>query len=246
MQASTLPDWYETWFNSPYYHVLYRHRNQSEARAFIDNLLKMLKPEPGSRILDLACGRGRHSAYLCTMDFVVTGIDLSPANIAAAKMIQSNSLYFEVHDMREPFSDGYFNYVFNFFTSFGYFDEDADNVRTVQSAAKALKKGGTFVLDFMNAHKVIGKEMHQEVREVDGIQFHISRTFRDGFIYKDISFNDKGLDHRFTERVQALQLADFERYFTQAKLKLTKTYGSYALDPFDPETSDRLILIAVK
>lgn len=246
MQTSPLTDWYTTWFNSPYYHVLYRHRNQSEAHAFIDRLLDFLKPIPGSRMLDLACGRGRHSAYLCTKDFVVTGIDLSPANISAARMIQSNSLYFEVHDMREPFSDGYYNYVFNFFTSFGYFDEEDDNIKTLQSVATALKPGGIFVLDFMNAHKVISNEMQEEVREVNGIRFHISKTFRDGFIYKDISFNDQGLDHKFTERVQALQLADFERYFALAKLKITKTFGSYALEPFDPQTSDRLILIAVK
>ena len=239
-------DWYTTWFNSPYYHVLYRHRNLSDAHAFIDKLLDFLKPEPGSRMLDLACGRGRHSAYLCTKDFVVTGIDLSPANISAARMIQSNSLYFEVHDMREPFSEGYYNYVFNFFTSFGYFDEEEDNVKTVKAVATALKKGGTFVLDFMNAKRVIDSELYDETREVDGILFHIRKTFRDGFIYKEITFDDKGLAHKFTERVQALQLPDFERYLSLAGLKLQQTFGSYALEPFDPQTSDRLILVARK
>ena len=111
-------NWFATWFNSPYYHILYKHRNLAEAAQFIDNLIGYLQPDQGTTMLDLACGRGRHSLYLCQKGYTVTGVDLSPANIRKAQTIQCGNLDFAVHDMRKVFRPGYFDYVFNFFTSF--------------------------------------------------------------------------------------------------------------------------------
>ena len=111
--------WFRDWFNSPYYHLLYFERNETEARDFMDRLVTMLKPAEHARILDIACGRGRHSLAMAEKGFDVTGIDISPAMIEEAQKLGRENLHFYVHDMRLPFRINYFNYVFNFWNS-GY------------------------------------------------------------------------------------------------------------------------------
>jgi len=239
-------EWFRDWFNSPYYHILYQYRNEAEARAFIDALIDHLRVPAGSKVLDLACGKGRHSHYLCQKGFEVTGIDLSPANIEAARQIACPNLYFEVHDMREPVKRNYFDYVFNFFTSFGYFDSPEDNERTMEAIANELKEGGRVVIDFLNAHRVIENLHPSEVKEVDGIRFHIHRSFQDGFIIKDIRFEDRGRPYHFQEKVQALCLPDFIALFERAGLHFLEAFGDYTLRPFDEKRSERLILLAEK
>ena len=110
--------WYQDWFNSPYYHLLYQHRDEQEAAEFIDRLMGYLHPREGSRMLDVACGKGRHAVQLARYGFEVTGIDLSEESIAFAKKTETPNLQFFRHDMRQPFYINYFHYAFNFFTSF--------------------------------------------------------------------------------------------------------------------------------
>lgn len=239
-------EWYRAWFDSPYYHILYKYRNDAEARAFIDALIDYLKPPRGSRMLDLACGKGRHAHYLCSKGFEVTGIDLSPANIAAARKIACRNLYFEVHDMREVLRENYFDYIFNFFTSFGYFDREEDNIRTMDAMARGLKDEGVVCIDFLNAHRVIEDLHPAEELEIDGIVFHIHRHFEEGYIIKEIDFEDGGRSYHFHEKVQALCLSDFDRLFAASGLRRTAVFGDYRLGPFREESSDRLILMAKK
>ena len=113
--------WFKDWFNSPYYHNLYFKRDENEAAAFIDNLVNYLSPAPGSKMLDVACGRGRHSIQLAAKGFDVTGIDLSEDSINYALQFEKDNLHFYQHDMRLPFRINYYDFAFNFFTSFGYF-----------------------------------------------------------------------------------------------------------------------------
>jgi len=239
-------EWYRTWFNSHYYHILYKYRNDAEARAFIDALIHYLKPARGSRMLDLACGKGRHAHYLCSKGFEVTGIDLSPASIASAQKIACMNLHFKVHDMRELLYENYFDYIFNFFTSFGYFDREEDNVRSMHAIARGLKEGGMVCIDFLNAHRVI-KNLHPaEEIEIDGIVFHIHRYYKDSYIIKEIDFLDRDRSYHFHEKVQALCLPDFDRLFAASGLRRTAVFGDYRLGPFREESSERLIVMAKK
>ena len=114
--------WFKDWFNSPYYHLLYQNRDESEASRFIERLLEHLHPPKNARMLDIACGKGRHALQLASKGYDVTGIDLSPESIKFAEQFSHEKLQFFVHDMRRPFWIRYFNYAFNFFTSFGYFE----------------------------------------------------------------------------------------------------------------------------
>lgn len=243
---NTSTQWFENWFDSPYYHILYKHRNFKEAESFIDNLIQLLRPKINSHFLDLACGKGRHSIYLNKKGYHVTGIDLSPESIAHASQFQNGSLQFYVHDMRKPFRINYFDYVLNLFTSFGYFENERDDIATIDAVYKALKPNGIFVLDFLNVHKTISGLIPEEIQEVDGITFKINKSIENNFIVKHICFSDQGNNYHFQECVKMLTLDDFEKYFAAKKLKILHLRGNYQLEEFNEKASDRLIIIAQK
>ena len=147
-------EWFASWFDSRYYHILYKNRNDLEAARFIDNLLTYLRPTESSYILDLACGAGRHSIYLNQKGFSVHGVDLSSKSIELANKSIRKDLKFSVHDMRDLDSVNRYTHVFNLFTSFGYFDDDNDNNKVVSSIFNSLKPEGIFILDFLNAELI--------------------------------------------------------------------------------------------
>ncbi|WP_298512687.1 bifunctional 2-polyprenyl-6-hydroxyphenol methylase/3-demethylubiquinol 3-O-methyltransferase UbiG [uncultured Kordia sp.] len=234
--------WYASWFDTPYYHILYKDRGYDEAEAFMKHLVEFLNlPEDGT-ILDLACGKGRHSVFLNTMGYNVTGVDLSPNSIAHASEFANETLRFEVHDMCKPYPQQ-FDAVFNLFTSFGYFEHESDNLRTIKSIKAELNEHGFGVIDFLNADFIIENLVENEIKEVDGIIFRLHRYVEDGFIYKDIRFEADGRDHHYTEKVKALSLKDFESYFTAADINLLAIFGDYSLGKFNKKTSTRLIMI---
>ncbi|MDO5617121.1 MAG: class I SAM-dependent methyltransferase, partial [Cruoricaptor ignavus] len=139
--------WFKEWFNTPYYHILYKNRSFVEAQNFISLLVENLALPKNSKIIDLACGKGRHSVYLNQLGFNVLGLDLSEENIAHNKIQENETLRFAVHDMRKPILGESANAVFNLFTSFGYFDEVEEDKMVFSSVHSVLQKGGFFVLD---------------------------------------------------------------------------------------------------
>lgn len=238
--------WFQHWFNSPYYHILYSQRNDEEAEFLIDNLSAHLRPEANSRILDIACGRGRHAIYLNKKGYDVTGIDLSEQSIKYAQQFEQKNLHFYVHDMRKLSYINYFDIALNLFTSFGYFDTEKDHVNALKAFRKGLKANGTLVIDYFNTQKIIKNLTHQETKTVDGIEFHLKKFVSEGKIIKHINFEHRLKTYAFEERVQAFFLADFERMFQKSGLVITATFGSYGLAPYDEMKSDRLILICKK
>jgi len=238
--------WFQYWFNSPYYHILYSQRNDEEAEFLIDNLSSYLKPAAQSNILDIACGRGRHAIYLNKKGYDVIGIDLSEQNIKYAQQFEQKHLRFFVHDMRKLLYINYFDLALNLFTSFGYFETEKDHVSALKSFRKSIKDDGTVVIDYFNTLKILRNLTHQEIKTVDGIEFQIKKFVSDGKIIKHINFEHKGKDFAFEERVKAFTLEDFERMLASSGLKLVETFGDYALNAFDENKSDRLILICKK
>ncbi|MBL0102701.1 MAG: class I SAM-dependent methyltransferase [Bacteroidetes bacterium] len=239
-------EWFETWFDSPYYHILYKERDQDEAEAFLDALIAYLKPADHSRILDVACGKGRHSIYLNEKGFDVTGFDLSEESILHNKDFENDTLHFYLHDMREVFRANYFDIVMNLFSSFGYFRTERDNIRCLIAHSSALKKEGIFVFDYFNSEKILAGGNSNFTKTVDGIDFHITKTIVGKEIIKEIEFTDNGQAYHFEERVKLYSRADLEKYFLSAGLNITNAFGNYALEEFDSKNSDRLILVARK
>jgi len=239
-------EWFAQWFDSPYYHLLYKSRDEDEAKVALDNLLLALNLSPGSRVLDLACGKGRHSRYLAEKGFHVTGLDISPASIFFARQFEHKHLEFYQHDMRKSFRINYFDAVMNMFTSFGYFKTDADHLLALKNVSKDLRSGGLFMLDFFNANYVHKNLVRSEMKTVDKITFSLKRWVRSGYVFKSVEFQTSGRLFHFQEQVRLFELADFESLFTSAGLRLRQTYGNYDLSAFDAKSSKRLILIAEK
>ena len=241
MQKET-ENWYDSWFDSPYYHILYKERDTTEAAHFMKNLTAHLELEQQADILDLACGRGRHSKTLHDLGFNVTGIDLSAASIAFAKQYEEDGLSFMEHNMCIPL-DASFDAVFNLFTSFGYFENEQDNLLTIKAIVAQLKPQGYGVIDFLNVALVKENLVHKETKIVDSIVFNIEREIKDGYILKKIVFKDKGMPFYFVEKVKALTKEDFLAYLKDAGANIANVFGDYHLTPFSEENSERLILI---
>jgi SAM-dependent methyltransferase len=241
-------EWFEEWFDSPYYHILYQHRNETEAQFFIDNLCSFLQIKPRETILDLACGKGRHSVYLNKKGYEVTGVDLSVENIAFARQFANDRLHFARHDMREVFRPAAFQYIFNLFTSFGYFQTRNEDLQAIRAAASGLKPGGTLVIDFFNTGQVMNaiRQVPSTTVVAGGIAFSIHKSLVADRVVKTISFVDKGHHYVFREEVRALQQADFLHYFEQAGLQPEAIFGGYDLGPYQPDRSERMIFVARK
>ncbi|MFN8776814.1 MAG: SAM-dependent methyltransferase [Flavobacteriales bacterium] len=241
-----VPEWFEAWFDSPYYALLYRHRNRDEAASFLDLLIEEAGLKPGNRVLDLACGQGRHSIHLAARGLDVMGIDLSARSIEVAAASARPGLRFERADMREFQIDRIFDAILNLFTSFGYFGAERENHQVLERAALHLKPKGIFVLDYLNSIQVRARLVPLEEVMRDGIRFIISRRIESMHVVKEIHVEDGDYRFSFMERVQLFDLPTLLAMLGTHGLKVTHTFGDYRLGPFDAAESERLILVAQK
>jgi len=239
--------WFKTWFDSSFYHQLYSNRNEEEAGHFIQELIAEFKPSQDSVMLDLGCGSGRHSRILADKGFRVTGIDLALSSIMLAKRSSHDGLQFHQHDMRKPFGENRYDYVFNFFTSFGYFKEDAENHLVVDNIFRSLKPGGLLMMDYLNVQFADDLLIPFETREIDGIEYKLSRWTDETHFYKKITIDiNEGEPVEFTEQVLRYGLSDFHDLFFQHGLTIEKVFGDYDLHAYDRKSSPRLIMVARK
>jgi SAM-dependent methyltransferase len=238
--------WFECWFDSPYYHLLYGKRDEKEAGFLLDNLLQHLKLKERARCWDLNCGKGRHSVYLNKKGFDVIGTDLSEKSINHAHAFENETLHFYKHDMRSLFYANYFDVVFNLFTSFGYFRNKYEDEKVFQSVYNSLKPGGIFVLDYFNAARVLSCLKELEEKTIEGVVFTYKKKIENNAVIKEITVNDKGKINHFKEEVKIFTQSEFVLLGEEAGLRLKNTFGNYSLEPFDVNNSDRLILIFEK
>lgn len=240
--------WYKEWFSSPFYHKLYFERDEKEASAFISTLIDHLEPAPGSSMLDIACGRGRHSRFLAEKGFNVTGIDISFGSIAFVKKFEQQNLEFYQHDMRLPFRVNYFDYAFNFFTSFGYFKTRREHEDAIRTIANGLKPNGIFVIDYLNVHYSEDHLIYNEAIKLDETSYVIHRWHDETHFYKKIIINDPGLIHsiEFTEKVCKFSFGDFNDMLSYHGLQVQEAFGDYQLGNYDVRAKPRLIIVAKK
>ncbi len=242
--------WFETWFDTPYYHLLYKDRDFQEAEKFITLLADYLQLPTNSRVIDLACGKGRHSVFLNQLGFDVLGVDLSRASILHNKNFENQHLRFEIHDMRtalfpELISEKA-NGIFNLFTSFGYFDTEEEDLQVFRSVADALDSDGFFVLDFLNEKKVRNTLVKQETVVKGDVSFSIKRTIENDFVIKDIFFTDLGNTHHYQEKVKLHTLKQITDYGEKYGLKPVAVFGNYDLEEYNADCASRCIVIFKK
>lgn len=235
-------EWFEHWFDTSYYHLLYDHRDDEEAEFFMKNLLDHLDLQPGNKILDLPCGRGRHAVFLQSQGFDVVGADISANSINEARKLENEQLHFMIHDMRDPLKDKY-HAIFNLFTSIGYFNSEDTNVKVLRNFKEALLDGGHLVIDFFNIELIKRHLVPEQVISKSGVEFLIRRKIEEHFVIKEIEVLDQGKKRYFKEMVQALDFNKFTQYSREAGLEIIEVFGDYRLNDFNPEESDRLILV---
>lgn len=238
--------WYETWFDSPYYHLLYKHRDDIEAAIFLQNLSQKLHFKPDDHFLDLACGKGRHSITLHQMGYQVTGADLSKNSILYAKQFEKPGLKFLVKDMREVVIPQGFSHVLSLFTSFGYFETDEENQKVMQAVWQNLKNQGLFIIDYLNAEKAIKNLPGEEFKTIADIHFTIYKSVVGDRIIKNITVEDTGFKFQYMESVKIYRLNDFMKMLAFSGFSVKHVWGDYALTPYDETNSDRLIICAQK
>jgi cyclopropane fatty-acyl-phospholipid synthase-like methyltransferase len=237
--------WYEEWFDTKYYQLLYEHRSFGEAEQFIKKLVQKLKLKSETRILDMACGNGRHALALAKYGFRVTGIDLSSSNIQWAKQFESEKLKFLQSDMRVPLNEK-FDLILNLFSSFGYFFSDEENEKVIQSVSFMLADDGNFLLDYLNVYQVFVGSSDWMTVEKDNVVFKIQKIVNKNEIIKNIVVEDSGNQYKYHEYLKKYDLSFFEKIFQKFRLKIECIWGDYELNEFDIHSSPRLIMVAKK
>jgi len=242
--------WYEDWFWSDAYTQVYDHRDEEEAEQLVDLLQREINPAPTAHILDVGCGRGRHARALARRDYRVTGIDLSERAIAAARSAAADeglgaNTSFQVGDMREPVCEACADGVVNLFTSFGYFQDDAENEQALRAMTTALRPDGWFLQDFLNA-PVVADALGASTQETeDGLTIHQDRWIEDGRVNKEITIEHADGTETFHESVRLYTLYDLNEMYAAVGLTLIELFGDYEGGDYEPDDSPRLLLHAV-
>jgi len=242
--------WFESWFDSPYYHILYQNRDEKEAKSFIDALYQRFKIQPQHTILDLACGKGRHSLYMGQKNNLTTGVDLSPNSISEAKKMASklnlnDRVKFQVEDMRNFNLGQHFDFVFNLFTSFGYFEDKTENLDVISSIARHQNKDDIVLIDYFNSQLVRKNGEIRETKILSGIEFKIHKTLSSEHIMKHIKFVDKGIEYEFQEKVQLFNANEIEMMLMTENYNIIGHFGDYQLGKYT-EKSPRNIIVGIK
>lgn len=241
-----MKEWFEEWFDTAFYYNLYYQRNEHEADAFVARLVKALEIPPSSRILDVACGNGRHALAFNQLGYDVTGIDLSFNKTRENLRFEKENLHFYRHDMRQLFRINYFDVVLNLFTSFGYFKSHYDELNAAAAIAANVKEGGIFVIDYLNTAYIRKHLLSEEQIETGGYLFLIYKKLEANWISKKICVIEEDKCSIFHEKVRLYQIQDLVDLFSQFGLNVYKKFGSYQLDTYDPEHSERMILVFKK
>lgn len=244
--------WYTTAFGRDYL-ARYAHRTDSDARAEVRFLSRLLGPAPGKLVLDLCCGAGRHSRALARAGYRVVGVDLSApllheAHRAAIPRLQ---LCLRADARRLPLRDGVFDGAVNLFTSFGYFEREEEDLEVLCAVCGALKPGGLFVLDFFNLAPTVSRLVPRtesrlkdacvvEERRYDPRRRRLEKTIR--------CEESRGLSAplELLESVRAYSPEELAAMLRRAGLATAERFGDLRGSPFDARNSPRCVLVGRK
>ena len=245
---SVSANWFQVWFNSPYYHKLYFQRDQQNVELFTKRLIEKFKPSPESVLVDLACAQGSVSRVMAGMGYDVTGIDLAPESISSAKQYETEKLHFYQHDLRLPFWINYFDYAFSLFSTFGYFRTEHEHYNAIRTISQSLRGGGTFVLDYLNVHYAENNLVHKQELEIAGVTYFITKWFDETHFFKKIVIEDEALHEplEYIEKVSKFSLGDFTDMLSFHRLQIQEVFGDHQFSPYDVNKSPRLLMIAKK
>jgi SAM-dependent methyltransferase len=234
-----MTEWFEEWFGEEYLH-LYPHRDEADAERLVSLICRALPWQPGWRVLDVACGAGRHLAALSARGAIAFGVDLSLALLRRVQDVTDRPV--ARADMRAlPVRPGTMDLTVNLFTSFGYFERDDEHAAALAGMLETVRPGGWFAIDFLNAARVRDGLVPEEQSRLGNRTVHITRKLVEGgrFVVKTI-LTPEGRE--FRERVRLLEPADLVRMISGAGARVAHQFGDYTGGPI--EGGNRTILLA--
>jgi ubiquinone/menaquinone biosynthesis C-methylase UbiE len=217
--------------------------------AQVEFAIQALRLAPGARVLDIACGVGRHSIELARRGYQVTGLDLSPTllNIAAERAGRAGVQVNWVRaDMREiPFAQE-FDAAFNIFSSWGYLESEAEDAKVLAAVARALKPGGAFLLETAHRDRLIRHFQPHTWHEGIGVvvlEESILDLLTGRLLSTHTAIYDDGRQRRWQINTRLYTAAELRRMLESAGFSISQSFGGYdgALLTLD---SPRLILVA--
>ena len=233
--------WYQEWFGEEYLE-LYSHRDADEARQQVGFFNRQCGAIDGP-VLDLACGTGRHVSELASLGYDAVGCDLS-YTLLRTGVDEYGSMPVARADMRHlPFCDDSFAGLVSFFTSFGYFSSEDENLQVVREMSRVSENGAHFLFDYLNVHRELEKLVQRETRETPMGTVQIERWFDP----HDRSFNKRMTigEKRYLERVRGYDVTEIASMFASCNLVIHSTFGDFDGSPYD-HASPRLILVGRK
>lgn len=244
--------WYETAFRSDYLDR-YARRDQGEADADIDHVLRLIDPDPDQPLLDLACGAGRHLAALWTRGFRrLVGLDLSAELLDAARdrlaELGAQAVELLCADMRDIRTTHRFGTALSMFTSFGYFETDQENRRVLSGVGRVLVPGGVLLIDTLNRERTIARLVPSETQRENGVEMVIARSIsRDGarVLKTATCCTPDGTRRTIRESVRMFTAEELREMLTGAGFATVRFFGSLAGAPYAPD-APRMIAVARK
>lgn len=220
------------------------------ARQEAEQILSLLKLQPGASICDLCCGVGRHSLELGRHGYCVTGVDRTGLYLEQAKKKageQGLNIRFVQEDMRRFCELNAFDAVINVLTSFGYFEDPADDKRVLENVYKSLKDGGKFQIDIMGKEVLARIFQEKRWREEDGLiileEAKVSEDW-DRVDSRWIIIRDGRRDEcKFSLRLYSA--AELCELLKSCEFERVEVYGDLSGSPYD-KTAQRLVLVAHK
>lgn len=240
-------DWFKYWFKSHHYFLLYQNRNEEEALQFYNLINNNIPLQKDWKILDFCCGYGRLSKVFAKEGYKVTGIDLSELFIEKAiDIFKSENLSgeFRICDVRNFNESEKFDLGVNFFTSFGYFSNQ-ENELTLRNFCSSIVKDGWIVLDYFNPDYIKNNLIENEQFEFDSSEIRIERKIENNRVNKIITIKTRESEENYLESVMIYELNDLVKMFEQNNFVIQKTFGDYFGNSLSKE-SPRMIIFSQK
>jgi len=232
-------EWYEEWFGEDYLR-LYPHRDDADAERAVGLIAKTLELRSGWRVLDVGCGAGRHTRAFADRGARCIGLDLSAALLRLAR--QTTTAPLVRADMRHlPIRPASMDLTVNLFTSFGYFERDAEHAAALAEMIGTVKAGGWFVIDFLNPEAVRERLVPRQTMEVSGEQIEVTRSVSpDGrYVCKSIQV-PKG--KRYFERVRLFTPGQISEMVEDTGLRIRYAFGDYDASPLTPASPRTIVM----
>ena len=220
------------------------------AAAEINAVVVLTNPGPDAAVLDLCCGPGRHSLALAQRGYTVTGVDLTERYLQQARDRTAQAgldITFIREDMRTYSAPASYNLILNLFTSFGYFQDIADDRKVVARMYENLKPGGKAVIELMGKEVLARIFRPRDWYEQDGVLFLEERTVTRNWSWIEnrwirIEQNDR---KEFTLAHRLYSAMELEEMLYSAGFSRVAIFGSLEGTPYDNHAG-RLVVIGEK